>query len=498
MLGERIQELRKQVNLSQEALGEKLNVSRQAVSKWETGLSNPDTENLIRLAEIFKISVDELAGSKSSETAAAVNHLPKKRATRLFRILAAAVILMIIVAAAIWYGTYLGSRADTDTAVNKPSSSDAAAEALNEYILNWAEDGSKTRQVLAIGEQNGVFPWNTPLSGNNTFHLSGDMPGVEWHTAVCKDIEINYSRNIETGKEFIGSMRTTSPQYKTPRGIKVSDTEAELIAEYGDALLVRPETYSETDDFCIYNSLYAFTIENDVCNFVVFYVLDGRISGIEVIAAVDGGPAYYADNVNTFHLLNGKPDYSKRQEPELETLSKERKVYVALQTLLNHSMTEEDASAYRKTIFNGLRFIDWTKYGKLGEAGNEFETIQELLSWIDAQETFTDAEMIGLQLVLETNIDGIYCDMYSGVLCNAFFKNPAAFIECLSNSPGNAKNSKNVVIITVYGAAVTSEKLESFEAELHELINCGALSDGAVPWAEQLLERCSHPYGDAN
>lgn len=41
-------------------MAERLGVSRQAVSKWETGLSNPNTENLICLAEIFHVSVEEL------------------------------------------------------------------------------------------------------------------------------------------------------------------------------------------------------------------------------------------------------------------------------------------------------------------------------------------------------------------------------------------------------------------------------------------------------
>jgi len=58
-LGEKLQNLRKENMLSQEKLAELVGVSRQSVSKWENGLSNPDTENLILLAEIFNISVDE-------------------------------------------------------------------------------------------------------------------------------------------------------------------------------------------------------------------------------------------------------------------------------------------------------------------------------------------------------------------------------------------------------------------------------------------------------
>lgn len=58
-LKDKIRALRKQKNLSQEQVAEHLGVSRQAVSKWESGLSKPDTENLLALAELFQVSVDE-------------------------------------------------------------------------------------------------------------------------------------------------------------------------------------------------------------------------------------------------------------------------------------------------------------------------------------------------------------------------------------------------------------------------------------------------------
>ena len=59
-LGERLAKLRKKAGLSQEQLAEELGVSRQAVSRWETGEAAPDTENLIALADIFNVSIDEL------------------------------------------------------------------------------------------------------------------------------------------------------------------------------------------------------------------------------------------------------------------------------------------------------------------------------------------------------------------------------------------------------------------------------------------------------
>ena len=66
-IGERISELRKSKSYSQEYVAERLNVSRQAVSKWEQDLSAPDTYNLIALAELLGVSVEYLATGKTKE-----------------------------------------------------------------------------------------------------------------------------------------------------------------------------------------------------------------------------------------------------------------------------------------------------------------------------------------------------------------------------------------------------------------------------------------------
>ncbi len=57
---QRIKELRKRDNMSQEALAGRLGVSRSAVAMWEAGRSEPDTDKLIALAALFRVSVDYL------------------------------------------------------------------------------------------------------------------------------------------------------------------------------------------------------------------------------------------------------------------------------------------------------------------------------------------------------------------------------------------------------------------------------------------------------
>lgn len=63
-LGEKLQSIRKSHNLSQSDLAEKLDVSRQSVSKWETGTATPELSKLIQISELFNISLDEMTGLK--------------------------------------------------------------------------------------------------------------------------------------------------------------------------------------------------------------------------------------------------------------------------------------------------------------------------------------------------------------------------------------------------------------------------------------------------
>jgi len=66
-VGEKIQKYRKDLNLSQEELGQKLLVSRQTISLWEKDQTVPTIDNLMRLSDIFGISVDEILNSENKE-----------------------------------------------------------------------------------------------------------------------------------------------------------------------------------------------------------------------------------------------------------------------------------------------------------------------------------------------------------------------------------------------------------------------------------------------
>ena len=66
-LSGKILQLRKALGLSQEQLAEQVGVSRQSISKWETGQSAPELEKIVELSRVFGISTDELLGITSQK-----------------------------------------------------------------------------------------------------------------------------------------------------------------------------------------------------------------------------------------------------------------------------------------------------------------------------------------------------------------------------------------------------------------------------------------------
>ena len=73
--GQKISDLRKENKLTQAELGNKLNVTAQAVSKWENGLSEPDIESIKKMCELFNVSVDEFLGVSKKKPILITNKL---------------------------------------------------------------------------------------------------------------------------------------------------------------------------------------------------------------------------------------------------------------------------------------------------------------------------------------------------------------------------------------------------------------------------------------
>ncbi len=125
MLSENIKAIRKSKGLSQQELAIKLNVVRQTISKWEQGLSVPDSEMLISLSEVLETPVSKLLGETVAETEAdnikaiseklevinlqlAQRKTTRRKVIRWLLISLCAIIVVVFVAVGILNSPYLG------------------------------------------------------------------------------------------------------------------------------------------------------------------------------------------------------------------------------------------------------------------------------------------------------------------------------------------------------------------------------------------------------
>ena len=91
MLGEKIRNLRKENNISQEELAERLNVSRQSVSLWENEQTQPSLENIIAIAEIFSVTTDVLLKEKIEVVSNRISAQKSKRKLKVWEIVLLAI-----------------------------------------------------------------------------------------------------------------------------------------------------------------------------------------------------------------------------------------------------------------------------------------------------------------------------------------------------------------------------------------------------------------------
>ena len=138
-LGQRIQELRKQQNLSQEALGEKLGVSRQAISRWEMDGAVPEVDKLIAMGKLFGVSLNDLLQVETGDAGPEpkiVLALP-----RLWRV--GVIILALLTLLSLGTTAYLGWRLggveqQLDTLKLQPAGLDPSVRLVGDFVWDIA------------------------------------------------------------------------------------------------------------------------------------------------------------------------------------------------------------------------------------------------------------------------------------------------------------------------------------------------------------------------
>ena len=501
-LGQRISRYRKELHISQEELGARLGVSRQAVSKWETDLSAPDMNNLLALAREFGVSVAELTETPEEPVPGAAyvenpptppSNFPQRRKGRLLWIVLGILLLLILAVLA------LSASKPSETITPDPIPANEAEAKVPQsdfaLILDWTEDGT----FLELGDQEGEYPFGTPLSLDGEETVAKGDNGDTIHTIgkpKTDGIRLTYSHMDGQPDTIIKLETAYTKEISTPRGIHVGSTKSEVVGTYGSELVYCAK--EENDTLVEHDYFYAYQPQEAFSNSICFFMKDGLVSGIRVENMLDAGnQAYAVNNISIFPIQrNGDPDYSNRQDIYQEPVDATRQVYIAWNQLVtNENLSAEERYAYRLDVFTNLPDMDWQEFGKLGSTDDNFTTSEAFMSWLAGQESYSDPEILHIQWgCTAKGLDGAYSESYDEILGNALFYDPVTYAKMLAY-PGVMDDETRCFAIT--GAAFYGELFPEQEQtaakSLDAAISANTLTAEETGWAKLLRYYLANP-----
>ena len=525
-LGQRISLYRKKLNISQEELGARLGVSRQAVSKWETDLSTPDTNNLLGLAKEFSVSVAELTETPEEPSAAQDPALPPSPSqletdasrrnasgTRWWAGLIIGAVLLFLSAGYLLYR------------INQPPAGQVSdyAEPASDFYLQWQvprRDGREWYEFLTLGTQAEPFPFHTSL------HLTApekivtegtDLHLAAVHHAVCGGLYVDYihlQADPEQGQaagDTICRISTMAPGFWTPRGISVGNEKSFVVNAYHSGKEDQAEGtllygLKEADGYSLvpHDYLYIWSAFEEGRGYqtIYFFIKDGLVAGISMELMQDMGDFYAAaNNTSTFPVdENGDPDFSHRQDLPQEPIDATRQVYIAWNQLVtNENLSAEERYAYRRDVFTNLPDMDWQEFGKLGGIDSS-GTIFALLDWLSQQEHYSSGDIYFIQRgYAARGIDGAYAEDYCYLLSRALFSDPVAYAKALARSTADDEAVQTLIMGgTAYGADYYPADCETAVSALDAAINANALTAEETGWAKLLRYYLVTPSEDGS
>lgn len=525
-LGQRISLYRKKLNISQEELGARLGVSRQAVSKWETDLSALDLNNLIGLARELGVSVAELTETPEEPSAAQDPALPPSPSqletdasrrnasgTRWWAGLIIGAVLLFLSAGYLLYR------------INQPSLGQVSdyAEPASDFYLQWQvprTDGREWYEFLTLGNQDVPFPFHTSL------HLTApekivtegtDLHLAAVHHAVCGGLYVDYihlQADPEQGQaagDTICRISTMAPRFWTPRGISVGNEKSFVVDAYHSGKEDQAEGtllygLKEADGYSLvpHDYLYIWSAFEEGRGYqtIYFFIKDGLVAGISMELMQDMGDFYAAaNNTSTFPVdENGDPDYSNRQDIYLEPIDATRQVYIAWNQLVtNENLSAEERYAYRRDVFTNLPDMDWQEFGTLGGIDSS-GTIFALLDWLSQQEHYSSGDIYFIQRgYAARGIDGAYAEDYCYLLSRALFSDPVAYAKELARSTADDEAVQTLIMGgTAYGADYYPADCETAVSDLDAAINANALTAEETGWVKLLRYYLVTPSEDGS
>lgn len=197
--------LRKKASLSQEALAEKLDVTRQTISKWELGQTKPDMEKLAQMAKLFNISVNELVSDDELKEEKSETHIKKENKGE--RKIVLYILIIILIASFVTLVYRVGSDVSNKYQRDKKNKENIIKDISNKIsdgidnVTN--DDDEKTKEEIEEEKQDKIDDFNMYYenhSGSETkFSVSSLIDKAVTNNKKNKDHLIEF---IFDGKSF--------------------------------------------------------------------------------------------------------------------------------------------------------------------------------------------------------------------------------------------------------------------------------------------------------
>jgi len=230
LFNEMLMKRRRELGLTQDELAEKLNISRQSISRWENGECMPESDKLIKLSEILGVSLDELTGRevKVEPIVLEAPVIPKPKKDRIIRTAAVCALCAVCAAAGMLIGRYLIPREKT-----------APREQVQTMPEIVTSTGFRIVSQTHEGELTASFVSNTSREGTVYFYPAGGAAPVSAGTTY-KDGTHSFTVKLKPNVEYEKVIFTVSSNGLEYSSILLSHL---MIGDDGSA------SYSEASDY---------------------------------------------------------------------------------------------------------------------------------------------------------------------------------------------------------------------------------------------------------
>ena len=208
--------LRKKSSLSQEALAEKLDVTRQTISKWELGQTKPDMEKLAQMAKLFNISVNELVNEDELTEEKSETHIKKKNKGERKIVLYILIIILIASFVTLVYrvGSDVSNKYQRDKK-NKENIIKDISNKISDGIDNVTND-EKTKEEIEEEKQEKIDDFNMDYE-----NYSGSKSKFSVSSLIDKAVT-NNKKNKDHLIEFIFDGKSFGTEASSIKEIKKS------------------------------------------------------------------------------------------------------------------------------------------------------------------------------------------------------------------------------------------------------------------------------------